>query len=447
MISTIILKEILDIIQSKVFMISLIFLLIITAVCSFVLVDDFNEKKSENSEYRISHERILDFPTPGRLGGALMRPVKPLPKLNMLFHGVKDIGGMPSIDRDSVSLMFPKTDLFLIIGIFMSLMAIIFSFSSVSGEKEEGMLRAILSNPVKRAKLLTGKWLGGVISLAIPFSLCYIFAVLAAVTMADVAWNLKEYLSLFSIYLLGLIYISLFYLIGMYLSAKTSQPQISMLAALLVWAFLVLVMPTLPDYLGREIFPAPSTTKITYDTQLRWEYERKAALRKIRKPYLEQGYNWMEAEEMAKEEIEAAIKPLREQRRKSSKDYENKIVSQFLASTAVAMLSPFASFTLAGNEFSATGFANQIHFLKQSGNYESILWKYIKERQEEEKANGRKIDHDTKIDLSGRPKFEYREVPFKLRLMAAGIPVLFLIIFNILFFVLAVKAFLRYDVR
>ncbi|HDY89882.1 MAG TPA: ABC transporter permease, partial [bacterium] len=64
----------------------------------------------------------------------------------------------------------------------MSLMAILFSFSAVSGEKEEGMLRAIFSNPLKRAKLLIGKWVGGVISLAISFSICYIFAILVAVT-------------------------------------------------------------------------------------------------------------------------------------------------------------------------------------------------------------------------------------------------------------------------
>ena len=102
---------------------------------------------------------------------------------------------------------------------------------------------------------------------------------------------------------------------------------------------------------------------------------------------------------------------------------------------------------MAGNEFSATGFANQIHFMKQSSGYTSELWKYVRKRQEEEKAGGRKIDYDTQIDLSGRPKFEYKEFPFKLRLIAAGIPVIFLIIFNILFFVLAVKAFLRYDVR
>ena len=447
MIYTIIRKEALDNIQSKVFVVSLVFMLIISAVCSFVLVYDFNEKNRENIEYSLNHEQLLNYISPGRMGGIWMTPVRPLPKLGMLFHSVSDIIGLPSIDRDTVPLLFPKTDFFLIIGFFMSMIAILFSFSSVSGEKEEGMLRAIFSNPLKRAKLLIGKLIGGVISLMIPFSACYIFALLVAVTKADVIWSLTEWLSLASIYVLGLIYISLFYLIGLYVSTKTSQPHISMLIALLIWAFLVLVMPTLPDYLGKEFFPAPSATNYVYDNELKYDYERKEILRKIRKPYYDRGFITVEIDSIAKDEINAALKTLQEQRRKGSEDFQKKIMSQFLASTAVAMLSPFASFTLAGNELAATGFVNQLHFIQQRSPYESALWEYIRERQKEERAKDRKVDWNTQLDLSSRPKFEYKEIPFILRIAAATVPAIFLILFNILFFVLAVKAFLRYDVR
>ncbi len=438
MFSTIIRKEVLDVIQSKIFLVSLFFMLIISAICSFVLVNDFNEKNRENVEYSINHERLLNTITPGAMGGIWMTPVKPLPKLSMFFHGIANILGLPSIDRDTVPLLFPQTDFFLIIGFFMSLMAILFSFSAVSGEKEEGMLRAIFSNPLKRAKLLIGKWIGGVISLAIPFSICYIFAILVAVTKADVTWSLTDWLSLFSIYILGLIYISLFYLIGLYVSTKTSQPHISMLVALLIWAFLVLVMPTLPDYLGKEIFPAPSVAKFIYEGELRNETERKKITQKIQEPYQNKGLSIVQIDSITHDEVQSAIQPLQNQRKKAENDFLMKLGKQFLASTAVAMLSPYASFTLAGKELSAVGISSQIHFKNQCEPYEMELWNYIDKR---------KVDWNTQLDMSGRPKFEYKEIPFILRIVAAGIPVLFLIIFNILFFVLAVKAFLKYDVR
>jgi ABC-type transport system involved in multi-copper enzyme maturation permease subunit len=128
-------------------------------------------------------------------------------------------------------------------------------------------------------------------------------------------------------------------------------------------------------------------------------------------------------------------------------DFENKMVAQALVATATAMLSPYASFTLAGNELAATGIANQIHFNQQRQQYEQAMWDYIKQRQQEEYAKDKTVNDRTQLDLSGRPKFEYKDVPFKLRIIAAAVPTLFLVIFNLLFFVLAFRGVLRYDVR
>lgn len=448
MILTIIKKELLENLKSQIFLTAFTFILLISAVCSFILVESFNEKLKENFDYNSQHERLLNTANPDGLGGIWMRPITPLPKLSMLFHGVSNVIGLPSLDRDTVPLLFPQTDFLMILGYFMSLMALLLSFSAVSGEKEEGMLRAVFSNTVRRSTLLIGKWIGGIISIMIPFSTCYLFAILVAFLKANVSWNATEWYSLLSIYVLGLIYISLFYLIGLYVSSKTDQSHISMLLSLLIWAFLVLILPTLPDYLGKEIFPAPSAAKFLYESELRNEMERKEIAQKIKEPYYKKGLSTIQIDSITHDEVQTAIKPLQEQRQKMFNGYQNKIVSQFVASTAITMLSPYASFTLAGNELSATGVFNQVYLLNQSGeSYEAALLNYIEQRKKEERAKGNKVDGNTQLDLSGRPKFEYKEVPFILRIVAAGIPVLFLIIFNILFFVLAVRAFLRYDVR
>jgi len=220
MIPNIIRKELLDNLQSRVFVISFAFVLLLSAVCSFILIENFNEKQRENSDYMAQHERVLDYLTPEAVGGIYLNPIRPLPQLNMLFKGIKPIVGIPSIDQDTVPLLFPQTDFFLIIGILMSLMSLLFSFAAISGEKQEGTLRAIFSNPVRRSTLLIGKWIGGIVSLAIPFSACYLFAILVTLILGNIAWTATEWLSLLSIYFLGLIYISMFYLIGLYISAS-----------------------------------------------------------------------------------------------------------------------------------------------------------------------------------------------------------------------------------
>ena len=447
MIPNIIRKELLDNLQSRVFVISFAFVLLLSAVCSFILIENFNEKQRENSDYMAQHERVLDYLTPEAVGGIYLNPIRPLPQLNMLFKGIKPIVGIPSIDQDTVPLLFPQTDFFLIIGILMSLMSLLFSFAAISGEKQEGTLRAIFSNPVRRSTLLIGKWIGGIVSLAIPFSACYLLAILVTLILGNIAWTATEWLSLLSIYFLGLIYISMFYLIGLYISARTRQPYISMLVCLLIWAFFILVLPTLPDYLGREFVPAPSAAKIMYENEIKFDEQRWKIINKIKAPYQDKGYTEMEINDLTKEEVNNAIQPLYEQRHKANKDFENKMVAQALVATATAMLSPYASFTLAGNELAATGISNQIHFNNQRQQYEELMRDYIKQRQQKEYARDKTVNDGTQLDLSGRPKFEYKDVPFRLRIIAAAVPTLFLVIFNILFFVLAFRGFLRYDVR
>jgi len=184
-----------------------------------------------------------------------------------------------------------------------------------------------------------------------------------------------------------------------------------------------------------------------YENEIKFDEQRWKIINKIKAPYQDKGYTEMEINDLTKEEVNNAIQPLYEQRHKANKDFENKMIAQALVATATAMLSPYASFTLAGNELAATGISNQIHFNNQRQQYEELMRDYIKQRQQEEYARDKTVNDGTQLDLSGRPKFEYKDVPFRLRIIAAAVPTLFLVIFNILFFVLAFRGFLRYDVR
>ena len=58
-----------------------------------------------------------------------------------------------------------------IIGYVLSLIALLFTFDSVSGEREQGTLRLMLANSIPRHTVLIGKFLGALISITIPFLL------------------------------------------------------------------------------------------------------------------------------------------------------------------------------------------------------------------------------------------------------------------------------------
>ena len=76
------------------------------------------------------------------------------------------------------SLLFGKVDLLFNIGFVISLLGLIFTFNSVSGEKESSALRLIMANSVPRWQIIVAKMIGNYLVLVIPFVLSLVIGVL-----------------------------------------------------------------------------------------------------------------------------------------------------------------------------------------------------------------------------------------------------------------------------
>ena len=110
-----------------------------------------------------------------------------------------------SIDNP-LSLMFGKIDFQFIVTFVLSLMALIFMFSVISGEKESGTLRLLISHSVPRWKIIMAKITGGYLVFLIPFVASLVFVLIIL--------NLSGAYSLFSEEMLAkvfLIFRELFY--------------------------------------------------------------------------------------------------------------------------------------------------------------------------------------------------------------------------------------------
>ena len=65
-----------------------------------------------------------------------------------------------------------EVDWAFIIGYVLSLIALLFTFDAVSGEREHGTLRLMLANPIPRHTVLIGKFLGGINQYRYPADAC-----------------------------------------------------------------------------------------------------------------------------------------------------------------------------------------------------------------------------------------------------------------------------------
>lgn len=136
-------------------------------------------------------------------------------------------------------------DIVLIFQGILSLLALTFAYNAIAGEYEHGTLRLVLSHPVRRGYILVAKYIGAMVCLFVPLLMSLLLMLILLTTSAMVALDANDFLRIGGIVLTSLIYLSLFYLIGMLISAITRRTSTALILSMFVWGFLVLVYPNL----------------------------------------------------------------------------------------------------------------------------------------------------------------------------------------------------------
>lgn len=137
-----------------------------------------------------------------------------------------------------------RVDWGFIIGYALSLVAILFTFDSISGERERGTLRLILANSIPRHTLLFSKFLGALITISIPFVLAVLINLMMISTSNEVHFTAKEWERLSIIFFITLLYTSLFLALGLLVSARLHRSSVSLIILLLVWITFVSFIPS-----------------------------------------------------------------------------------------------------------------------------------------------------------------------------------------------------------
>ena len=137
-----------------------------------------------------------------------------------------------------------KVDWAFVIGYVLSLIAILFTFDSISGEREQGTLRLMLANPIPRHTVLIGKFLGALISINIPFALAVLMNLLIISMSSAVQLNADAWGRLGIIYFIAVLYTGLFLALGLLVSARVSRSAVSLVILLLTWVTFVIFVPS-----------------------------------------------------------------------------------------------------------------------------------------------------------------------------------------------------------
>lgn len=114
--------------------------------------------------------------------------------------------------------IFLSIDVIFVFKIVISALAILFAYNTISGEREDGTLKLVLSNPIPRDTLVIGKYLGGMLSLFPIVVISFIIGILIAYASPTTDFNSTDLFRLVAVLILSLFYVSTCYLLGMLLS-------------------------------------------------------------------------------------------------------------------------------------------------------------------------------------------------------------------------------------
>lgn len=383
---------------------------------------------------------------------------------------------------DTISDLFPKIDMVLIINIVVSLLAMTFTYDAVSGERRDGTLKLLLSNAVPRHQVILGKWLGGYAS----FLLCFIPALVGTALLIILHPMVKltgaEWRSVALIFLLSIIYVTAFFSLGIFVSSRTKEPKTSLLTLLAVWTLLALIIPNLSPYLAAAIFPTRTPYEIEAElnsigfeeAEKAWERVRisigadqEERLRRIMvdrnlKPIQGKSWNigygtWSDGIKMLIQNIEdestryelqliSSLSAKTELENVTNRGarvrgvYMASLYRQMTASRIISSLSPLSAFTYLATDLANTGVQSERNFRRTVDIFRNQFVSYIEGQLVEQQYLDRP-------DIADMPSFRYEPHTTVTITHDDLLHILLLILFNVVFLMGAYLAFLTYDVR
>jgi len=509
---TIIKREFLDNILSFKFIACVLVAIVLVVFSTFFLAGDYRNRLEDSHRGEANAQEYLrKIPVYSYLEVGIYK--KPSP-LSIFISGIeRETGNSVTVThreiptelkggliKNEFSQIFSFFDLSSVIVIVFTVLAMLLSYNSISGEKEEGMLSLVLSNSVPRFKLLLAKYLGGLLSIVFPLTICFSIASLIVLFSKGVSLSKGFWPAVFLFYLLTVLYLSSVLLIGIFVSTRTKAAFNSLLILLAFYVITIFLLPVSIADFARKAELKKATNYENNAANLSREVQDKTAASVQKIPVKR---DWASMERRGERFIlkrmnpEATIeyyKQFHEIRERIMIDYARKAYDLKQKDFQIAdriygiknlllMFLPSAGFEKASELAAGTGRKNASRFFEQVFTYWQQYVRYLEDKNafslryfypysdslspaekaflnslsaadakerlsllqsERKKFNQKEYDF---LNLNDMPVLTYYEPHFGERIKGILPNVLVLFFYSLLFFLLAHFSFARYDPR
>jgi len=251
-----------------------------------------------------------------------------------------------------------------------------------------------------------------------------------------------------------LLYLSVFFTLGLFISTRTSRSSTSFLILLFIWVTFVTIIPKAAVRTAAQINPIPSVHEITAQKDAFLQEIQKEAMTEQRQYFKDnpppkekaEREQWNEKLKKWLEEFQQRLTTkIDEKNAAIERDYQTKMRGQQRLAINLSRISPASALMFSCMSLAKTGISEHERFLNSIKTYKPIFSKWISAKMMRTVNLGG--GEQPKPELDDMPQMDF--VPERIgdsfkRVLPDLVLMIFLII---LFFVGAYVSFLRYDVR
>ena len=329
------------------------------------------------------------------------------------------------------------------IGILMSFFAILFTFDTIAGERARGTLSLMMSNTVSRGQVLLGKYFGAFVTLMVPLIISILINLLIILISGNIPFGSSEWLRILGMVGLFALLVSTFIFIGLFFSSRVSNAITSLVWLLLTWVFLAFVFPSLLGTFVGNLNPIPSVDEISMRRRAQLDQiddEWKGGANKIKKApaieYPSRTRTWAEY-----------FTAIGDTEKQIADEHIDQQLRQVQLARDLTQISPIATFQYAMEGLANTSIVGYMDFVKQARRYRQTFIDFIKTEDQGDPESlhiypVREGLSQKPVDPDAVPVFEER-ISYRSVLSQVGL----LVLFNLLFFIMAQVSFLMSEIK
>ena len=373
--------------------------------------------------------------------------------------------------------LFGKIDFAVIVSYVLSIMAIIFTFNCITGEKENGTLRLMIANSTPRWKVLTAKIIGNFLSFLLPFLIAWLIALTILLWSGKFqVFTTDRFLPILFIFVASIIFLFIISNLGVFISARMHHSVSAMIVLLLIWVLMIFVVPKLSSMVAQIIYPVKSEQVLNSELEMakrnldeKYVEKRRQLLKdmlftkglnndsdifdKMDDPgvagiFQKYDQSVIDIEREYEKEYASTVKKLEQ-------DFEMKKATQTNIALFISRLSPVCCYLNVLSELSGTGISELTNFSDHAQRFQhqvedEIYNKAVIKRYYDRGGVYTTVEVKPGVDRNNITVpilSDYKHVDLAQALTVGWIDILFLLLFSVILFSASYVSFLRYDVR